>query len=87
MKELILDKFKTKLALVLIFVAIFTQKYWLFGILFLIWAFLDIKNKQTHLFDLVTRSANPYLYWIVVLTWLGLALLSLSGLFYNTYYY
>lgn len=87
LKDLIFDKIKSKLALILIFVALFMQKFWLFGILFLIWAILDIKNKQTHLLEPITRESNPILYTVVVLSWLGLAIFSFSGLFYTTIYY
>lgn len=81
MKEILLDKTKSKLALILIFIAVLTNNYWLFGFLFLIWAILDIRNRQTHLLDTIQRNENPILYWIVVITWFLFAILS----FLSTY--
>jgi len=76
MKELLFDKIKSKVALVFIIVVLFTQKYWLFGFLFLVWVVLDLKNRQTYLLEIVPRNSNPVLYWIIVLMWLAFSIFS-----------
>lgn len=83
MKEIIFDKIKSKLALVFILVIIVSGKYWLFGFLFLIWVFLDLKNKQTYLLEIVQRSSNPSLYWLIVLLWFIFAILSFMSKSYS----
>lgn len=82
MKEKIFDKAKSKLALIFIIVVLISQKYWLFGFLFLIWAILDIKNRQTYLMEIVQRNSNPILYWIIVFMWFVFAILNLLSIYY-----
>ncbi|WP_460219269.1 hypothetical protein [Psychroserpens sp. MEBiC05023] len=54
---------------------------WAWGILFLIWVIPDLKNGITYFIEPVERSINPLLYWVIVITWILLSLLSLSTLF------
>lgn len=84
MKEILLDKIKSKLALVFIVIVLVSGQYWLFGFLFLIWVILDLKNKQTYLLEIIQRSENPILYWLIVLMWLIFSALSFLT---QPYYY
>ena len=54
---------------------------WAWGILFLIWVIPDIRNRVTYFIEPVERDGSPILYWVIVLTWIALSLLSLSTLF------
>ena len=54
---------------------------WAWGILFLIWVIPDLTNRVTYFIEPVERDQNPLLYWIIVVTWILLSLLSLSTLF------
>ncbi len=76
MKEKILDKIKSKLAVMFIITIVITGKYYLFGFLFLIWVIIDLKNRQTYLLEIIQRSINPVLYWIIIIMWFVFALLS-----------
>ena len=49
--------------------------YWPWGLLFLFWVFLAIRNKETFLLGPISRRRDPIFYWLVVLLW---ALLSLA---------
>lgn len=82
MKDLFKDKIKSKSALIFILLIMITEKYWLFGFLFLIWVILDLKNRQTFLLEIVQRNNNPILYWLIVLTWFIFAVLSFSNIVY-----
>lgn len=82
MKDLFKDKIKSKSALIFILLIMITEKYWLFGFLFLVWVILDLKNRQTFLLEIVQRNNNPILYWTIVLTWFIFAVLSFSNIVY-----
>lgn len=71
-------KWKSILALVLIGLAIALDQYWLWGVLFIIWAANDLKNRQTYLLEDIPQSESPILYWTVVALWLFLAVWALS---------
>ncbi|QKJ22514.1 hypothetical protein [Poseidonibacter lekithochrous] len=76
MKKILLDKLKSKLALLFILICVISGKYWLFGFLFLVWTILDIRNRQTYLLEIIQKDENPILYWIIVITWFTFAILS-----------
>lgn len=71
-------KWKSMLALVLIGTAVTLDMYWLWGILFMLWAIMDIKNRQTYLLEEIPRDTNPFLYWIIVTMWFCFSLMALS---------
>jgi len=81
LKFLLVNKYKSKIAVILILTAIFFEAYWLFGIFFLLWILIDIKNKQTYLFEEVKISENIILFWIIMLLWSFFAFYYLSTLF------
>jgi len=63
--------------LFLMILSLLTSWYWIFGLIFLWWTVRDILSGTTFLTEVVYRYKNPILYWVVILTWLGLSLLSL----------
>ncbi|MFA9394189.1 MAG: radical SAM protein [Halodesulfovibrio sp.] len=69
------------LGLTLIAIGLLFDWYWVWGVLFTLWALIDIKNRQTYLLEDVPRDNAPILYWIIVLLWITLAGWSLS--FFN----
>lgn len=71
-------KWKSMLALVLIATAVVMDMPWLWGVLFLLWVIMDLKNRQTYLLEEITRDGNPILYWIIVTMWFGFTLVTLS---------
>lgn len=73
-----ITRWKSVLALGLIGVGLLFDLYWVWGILFLIWAFNDLLNRRTHLLDDIPRSESPILYWIIVLMWLLLGIWTVS---------
>lgn len=64
------QKWKALFGLSLIGIGLAMDWYWVWGILFLIWAVGDIRSKQTHLLEGVTRSESPILYWIIIVLWI-----------------
>lgn len=71
-------KWKSLLALGLIAVALIMDMPWLWGIIFLLWVIMDLKNKQTYLLEEIPRDSNPFLYWIIVTMWFCFTLTALS---------
>nr|WP_306774078.1 radical SAM protein [Desulfovibrio sp. JC022] len=71
-------KWKSMLALILIGAALIMDMPWLWGILFLLWVTMDLKNRQTYLLEEISRDSNPFLYWIIVTMWFCFTLTALS---------
>lgn len=72
-------KWKSILALLLIGASIALDQYWLWGILFLAWALIDLRTKRTYLLEELPRNESPVLYWIVLTMWIGFGLWALSS--------
>ena len=58
------------LSLLLIYIAVWKNWYWLWGILLLGWALGDLYRQQTWLSQTITRQSNPFLFYSIVVTWL-----------------
>ena len=71
----------TIIALIVIYVAVIFDLQWMWGVLFLLWLIPDIRSGQTYLVQPVNRLTNPILYWVIVLSWLWMAIYLLSTLF------
>ena len=63
------------IGLSLIYLSVFFELYWLFGIFFLAWAINDIITGSTYVFGEIRRSDTPFTFWFTVFTWIGLALI------------
>lgn len=74
--------YKPLVALVVIFVSLALSWYGIFGVLFLLFAYHDIRSGHTYLFDVVYKKNNPLLFWVIVGTWV---LLSIVSIVYYTY--
>ncbi|MGB0891131.1 MAG: hypothetical protein ACPGUU_02180 [Flavobacteriaceae bacterium] len=82
-------KWRTIVALVLMYVALLMNWEWAWGILFLFWVIPDIFSGITYFIEPISRKENTVLYWIIIISWVLMATYSLSTLFinYNQYYY
>ena len=67
------EKWKTILALALIFVAVLMQWSWVWGVLFMMWTIPAIISGRTHLVEEIERDEHPYLFWLIVGTWVVLS--------------
>lgn len=68
-----ITRWKSLLALALIFTGLVFDLYWIWGVLFLIWGINDLRTRTTYLMEEIPRSESPIMYWIVVGLWLFLA--------------
>lgn len=82
-------KWRTITALVLMYIAILMNWEWAWGVLFLFWVIPDIFSGVTYFIEPISKNENPVLYWIIIVSWVLMAVYSLSTLFidYSQYYY
>lgn len=82
-------KWRTIIALILMYIAIFMNWEWAWGILFLFWIIPDLFSGVTYFIEPIFRKENTILYWVIVISWLLMVLYSLSTLFIdvNQFYY
>ncbi|MEO1236880.1 MAG: VOC family protein [Planctomycetota bacterium] len=66
-------KWRTVMGLLAVYLAVLTEASWVWGVLFLLWVLPDLRTGVTHFMERVTRHEHPWLYWLVVGTWLVLA--------------
>jgi hypothetical protein len=65
-------KWKTIIALIIVIVATLAQWNWLWGVLLLFWAFLDIKRGQSFFIEGIDKHEDPILFWTIVALWITL---------------
>lgn len=71
-------KWRSFIGLVGIYLIVLFEQDWAWGLLFLFWVVPDLKSGTTYFIEAVERRSNPWMYWAIVLTWLGLAAYMLS---------
>jgi hypothetical protein len=62
---------------------------WAWGVLFLFWVIPDIFSGITYFIEPIDKKQNPILYWIIIASWILMAIYSFSVLFidYEQFYY
>ena len=82
-------KWRTIIALILMYIAMLMNLTWAWGILFLLWVVPDIRTGITYFIEPVEKKESPLLYWIIIVSWILMAAYSISTLFidYNQFYY
>ncbi len=61
--------------LAVVYIAVFMDWNWVWGILFLMWVIPWIVLRETHLIVRVRRAESPVLYWLIIGSWIGLSFL------------
>ena len=82
-------KWRTIIALVLMYIAIIMNWQWAWGILFLLWVIPDILTGMTYFIEPIEKKEHPLLYWVIIASWILMAFYSVSTLFidYEQFYY
>lgn len=75
-------KWKTVIALILLLIATALNWSWVYGILFIAWAIADIVGGRVYFVEEVAKTANPILFWVIVILWLLLGVYSLLEAFF-----
>jgi len=77
----IFTKWRTLLGLVFIYVAMWFDWQWAWGILFLLWVIPDLISGVTYFMEPITKKEHPVIYWIIIASWILMSLYSVSYLF------
>ncbi|WP_412987382.1 hypothetical protein [Pontimicrobium sp. IMCC45349] len=82
-------KWRTIIALILMYIAMFMNWEWAWGVLFLFWVIPDIFSGITYFIEPIDKKQNPILYWVIIASWILMAIYSFSVLFidYEQFYY
>lgn len=82
-------KWRTIIALILMYIAIFMNWEWAWGILFLFWVIPDLFSGVTYFIEPIEKKESPILYWVIIVSWILMAIYSFSVLFidYEQFYY
>ena len=67
-------KWKALLGLIVLWIATLTGAVWVWAALFIWWAILDMWYGETHFLERVTRNDDPVMFWLIVLSWIGLSI-------------
>lgn len=73
-------KWKTIIAIIMVIVATLAQWNWLWGILLLFWAFIDLKSGHSFFIEPIDKNEDPILYWTIIGLWI---VLGIATLLYN----
>ncbi len=69
-----IDKWRTLVALAIIYLAVVMNWQWVWGLLFLMWTVPALYSGRTTLVETVDRDDSPILFWVIIATWLVLSL-------------
>lgn len=72
-------RYASYLVLAGLLVALWFNLYWPWGLLFLFWVALSIRNGEAFLLTPVSRRREPALFWIIVALWASLSITMLVG--------
>lgn len=67
-------KWRSLIALLAIYIAVWRDWNWVWGVLFLIWTVPSFYSGRTFLVEDVERGDDPILFWTILVTWLVLSL-------------
>ena len=74
-------KWRTILGLILVWVATILNWQWIWSILFLIWIIPDFFTGVTYFIEPITKKDNPFLYWLIMISWVALSTLTIATIF------
>lgn len=64
-------KWRTILALMIVYIAALLNWQWIWGIFLLIWIVPDFFTGTTYFVEPIDRKNHPILYWLILITWLA----------------
>lgn len=72
-------KVRSIIGLLLLYIAVFMDWQWVWGILFLIWVIPDLVTGKTYFMEAIEKKSNPVLYWAIVLSWIWMSAYMLAS--------
>ena len=67
----------TWVALAAIWCAAILDQLWVFSLLLVAWVLYDIRTGESLFIQRITRRGQPVTYWIIIGTWMALAVLGI----------
>ena len=77
----ILSKWRTILGLIFIYIAMWFDWQWAWGVLFLLWVIPDLMTGVTYFMEPIEKKEHSVLYWIIIVSWILMSLYSIASLF------
>lgn len=56
--------------------------YWVWGLLFLIWSLSAFVTRQVFVIQTIRQDEHPFIFWLISITWVVLAVLVVSYEFF-----
>ncbi len=75
-------KWRTIIGLILVYASMWFNWPWIWGIIALFWVIPDLITGTTFFMEPISKYENPFLYWIIVITWLSMSVYFLALFFY-----
>lgn len=72
-------KWRSILGLILVWVAVWFNLQWVWGVLFLFWIVPDFFTGVTYFIEPVSKYENPILYWMIMISWLLMSIYSIAA--------
>jgi len=76
------SKWRSIIGLILIYLAIWFEWNWAWGILVLLWVLPDLRSGVTYFMEPIEKLKNPFLFWTIIATWLLMGMISLTTLIF-----
>lgn len=76
------SKWRSILGLMLIYIAMWYNWQWIWGLLFMLWVIPDLFSGATYFLEPVEKIKNPILYWVIIGSWILMSVYSFSSLFF-----
>ena len=80
-------KWRTVVGLILMYIAMWYNLEWVWGILFLMWVIPDLFSGVTYFIEPIAKKETPVLYWIVIFSWVLMSIYSFTFLFFPEWKY
>ncbi len=75
-------KWRSIVGLLIIYLAMWFNWQWIWGVLFMFWVIPDMLSGVTYFIEPIEKRSDPVLYWVIIITWIIMSLYSFSVLFY-----
>ena len=80
-------KWRTILGLIFIYLAMWFNWQWAWGVLFLLWVIPDLITGVTYFMEPIEKKEHPILYWVIIISWILMSLYSMATLFFPEWKY
>ncbi|TKG97111.1 hypothetical protein EYV94_01400 [Puteibacter caeruleilacunae] len=67
-------KWKAIIGLIAVWIAVFNNWGWIWGIIFLLLVIPELKLRRAHFIEEVDRGKNPFTYWLIIGSWCAMSL-------------